>query len=122
MFRIPHLGRQLLCRGAVALITSCAFAVTVVGQGTPSALPADCSVYASVPLPSEASNVRIPKISPACASYRSYRGVGRPIDYADARSCAWQERLAQKAGLGQNQNEPTAWVGGGPLILAGFFL
>lgn len=63
----------------------------------------------------------MPKTFPDCASYRSYRGVGRPVNYADARSCAWQERLAQKAGLGQNQKQPTAWVVGGSLVLADLY-
>ncbi|HEY9136950.1 MAG TPA: hypothetical protein VIM67_01675, partial [Terriglobus sp.] len=62
-----------------------------------------------------------PKTSPACASYRSYRGIGRPANYAAARECAWQERLAQKAGLSQNGNEPTAWFVGGSLILADIY-
>jgi uncharacterized protein YecT (DUF1311 family) len=39
----------------------------------------------------------------------------------EARACAWQERLAQKADLGQNQEEPTAWVVGGSLILADIY-
>lgn len=80
-----------------------------------------CARYASVPLPAEAANVRTPNGPPACASYRSYKGIGRPVDYAAARACAWQERLAQQADLGQNGKEPTAWVVGGSLILADLY-
>ena len=87
----------------------------------PRRLPADCSAYASIPLPAEAENALAPKTPPACASYRSYRGIGRPVNYSKARACAWQERLAQQADLGQNQKEPTAWVVGGSLILADIY-
>jgi hypothetical protein len=81
----------------------------------------DCAAYASVPLPAEAQNIPTPKTFPACASYRSYRGIGRPVNYAQARACAWRERLAQQAQLAQNQQEPTAWVVGGSLILADIY-
>lgn len=80
-----------------------------------------CTGYASVPLPAEAANVSTPNDPPACASYRSYKGIGRPVNYAAARACAWQERLAQQADLGQNGKEPIAWVVGGSLILADLY-
>lgn len=64
----------------------------------------------------------MPKTSPSCASYRSYRGIGRPINYSQARGCAWRERLAQKANLRQNPKEATAWVVGGSLILADLYV
>ncbi|NUQ28767.1 MAG: hypothetical protein HOQ35_09660 [Acidobacteriaceae bacterium] len=83
--------------------------------------PADCSAYVSVPLPAEAEKVPAPKVYPACASYRSYRGIGRPVNYAEARACAWRERLAQKAELAQNPDQPTSWVVGGSLILADLY-
>lgn len=101
--------------GSSILVTS-AFAQTAAPR-----LAADCSAYASVPLPAEAEKAPVPKKSPVCASYRSYRGIGRPVNYAEARACAWQERLAQKANLGQNPEEPTAWVVGGSLILADLY-
>jgi uncharacterized protein YecT (DUF1311 family) len=118
MSRPRHPSTPSLSLAAVVLAANCAFAVIAAGQGTPAELPADCSAYASVPLPPEADNVPVPKTSPACASYRSYRGIGRPVNYAEARACAWQERLAQKAELRQIEDEPTAWVVGGSLILA----
>jgi hypothetical protein len=118
MFRTRHSGTQFLGLAAAILVATCAFAMTAAGQGTPADLPADCSAYTSVPLPPEANKGPVPKMSPACASYRSYRGIGRPVNYAEARACAWQERLAQKAALRQNEDEPTAWVVGGSLILA----
>lgn len=96
-------------------------AIAAVGQIEPAELPASCSAFASVPLPAEAEKVPVPEISPACASYRSYRGIGRPVNYSQARKCAWRERLAQKAGLRQNQKEPIAWVVGGSLILADMY-
>jgi hypothetical protein len=49
------------------------------------------------------------------------RGIGRPIDYSAARACAWRERLAQEANLGQSLKESTAWVVGGSLILADIY-
>jgi hypothetical protein len=44
------------------------------------------------------------------------------LNYSEARTCAWQERLAQQAGLGQNEKEPIAWVVGGSLILADIYV
>ena len=96
--------------------------VAAVGQTTSAELAADCSAYASIPLPVEADKIAVPETPPACASYRFYRGIGRPVNYSEARACAWQERLAQKADLGQNQMEPTAWIVGGSLILADIYL
>lgn len=95
-----------------------AFATVAIGQ----TLPANCSAYASVPLPPEANIVPVPNASLGCASYRSYRGIGRPVDYSKARKCAWRERLAQKAGLQKYLAEPTAWIVGGPLILADIYI
>lgn len=92
-----------------------------VAQSTTGELPAQCPSYASVPLPTEAESVPAPKTAPDCASYRSYRGIGGPVNYPEARACAWRERLAQEAQLGQNQKEPDAWVVGGSLILADLY-
>ena len=97
------------------------FAVAASSQITSAELASDCSKYASIPLPAEAEKAAVPKIPPACASYRSYRGIGRLVNYSEARACAWQERLAQKADLGQNQEEPTAWIVGGSLVLANIY-
>jgi hypothetical protein len=97
------------------------FAVAAVGQTTSATLAADCSAYASIPLPLEAEKTPAPKAPPACASYRSYRGIGRPANYSEARACAWRERLAQKADLGQNQVAHSAWIVGGSLILADLY-
>jgi hypothetical protein len=98
-----------------------ALATAAFGQDRAADLPADCSAYASIPLPAEAEKTHVPKTSPACASYRSYRGIGRPVNYSEARACAWEERLAQKADLGYNQKEQLAWVVGGSLILADIY-
>lgn len=93
---------------------------TAISQTIPE-LSADCSRYSSVPLPPEAEQVAVPKQLPDCASYRSYRGIGRPRDYAKARACAFQERLAQFADLPQNANARLAWVVGGSLVLANIY-
>jgi len=106
---------------SVVLIGICLLATAAAGQATSANLPAECSAYASIPLPAEAEKKTIPKTPPVCASYRSYRGIKRRVDYSEARTCAWQERLAQKADLGQNQQEPIAWVVGGSLILADIY-
>jgi uncharacterized protein YecT (DUF1311 family) len=116
-----HLYIQFFSLTIAILVASCSGAITAVGQTTSTELPADCSAYASIPLPAEAENASAPKTAPSCASYRSYRGIGRPVNYAEARACAWQERLAQKADLAQNQEEPTAWFVGGSLILADIY-
>jgi uncharacterized protein YecT (DUF1311 family) len=112
---------QFFVLATAILFGNCALVTAVVGQTTPAALPSDCSAYGSVPLPTDAEKAPVPKKPPACASYRSYRGIGRPVNYSEARACAWQERLAQKADLGQSQQEPTAWVVGGSLILADMY-
>ncbi|MGO4518492.1 lysozyme inhibitor LprI family protein [Terriglobus sp. 2YAB30_2] len=101
-------------------MANCAFAA--LGQTVSAGQPADCAAYASVPLPAEAQTVPAPKVFPACASYRSYRGIGQAVNYAEARACAWQERLAQKAKLAQNPDQPTSWVVGGSLILADLYV
>ena len=106
---------------AASIFANCVLAGTAAGQTTSTELPAVCSAYASTPLPPEAEKAAVPRTPPACASYRSYRGIARPVNYSEARQCAWQERLAQKAGLGQNQKEPLAWVVGGSLILADIY-
>ena len=121
MYDARHLCKQLFSLTAAIFVGNCALASAAVGQSTPAALPADCSAYASIALPAEAEGVAVPTTPPACASYRSYRGIGRPVNYSEARACAWQERLAQKADLGQNQEEPNAWVVGGSLILADIY-
>jgi hypothetical protein len=112
---------QLFGLTTVIFVASCGFAGEAAGQTTSTALPADCSAYKSTSLPAEAAKAPVPKTSPSCASYRSYRGIGRPMNYSESRTCAWKERLAQEAHLGQNEKEPTAWVVGGSLILADIY-
>lgn len=111
--------KKLFGLATAVLIANSAFAVQ--GQTVAAGQPADCAAYASVPLPAEAEKASAPTVFPACASYRSYHGIGRPVNYAEARACAWQERLAQKAQLAQNQDQPTSWVVGGSLILADIY-
>lgn len=112
---------RLLGPALAIVLASCAFETSAVCQTTRSEPLTDCSAYLSVPLPAEAEKAFVPKTFPSCASYRSYRGIGRPTSYSDARACAWRERLAQKASLSQNPQEPTAWVVGGSLILADIY-
>jgi uncharacterized protein YecT (DUF1311 family) len=121
MFRTRHVFTPLFGLTVAILIGNYALATAAIGQTTSPELPADCSTYASIPLPTESEKAPVPKATPACASYRSYRGIARPVNYSEARACAWQERLAQKADLGQNQEEPIAWVVGGSLILADIY-
>jgi uncharacterized protein YecT (DUF1311 family) len=106
---------------AAILAGYCAVATGAFGQTTAAGIPTDCSAYESVPLPAEADEVAVPKTAPACASYRSYRGIGRPVNSAEARACAWKERAAVGANLEQNQEEPIAWEVGGSLILADIY-
>jgi hypothetical protein len=121
MIRRDYLCNSLLVCAAAIVAAGSALAASAFGQIPSSQRPADCSAYASVPLPAESKNAPVPKTFPDCASYRSYRGIGRPVNFSAARACAWQERLAQKASLQQNQQEPTAWVIGGSLILADIY-
>ena len=91
----------------------------------PATLPAQsdetlCQHFASIPLPAE-SNVPTPKVFPACESWKSYFGVDRPVDYAAARACAWQERAAMKAELQQNPAAILAYGVGGPWILTNLY-
>ncbi len=122
MLRTLRLSTQWLTLGAALFLASGAPALPAPGQTASGEIGADCSSYASVLLPPEAVKDSAPKAFPTCASYRSYRGVGRPVNYADARACAWQERLAQQAGLPQNPEAGTAWFVGGSLILADLYL
>ena len=121
MSRTRHLGSQLFGFATVILFGNFVLATASFGQNISAEITSDCSAYASVLLPAEAEKVPIPKTPPACASYRSYRGIGRPVNFSEARECAWQERLAQQADLGQNPKEPFAWVVGGSLILADIY-
>jgi hypothetical protein len=121
MFRIRHIFRHLFGVTPALLLGIYALGTTALCQPTSAEFPAKCSAYVSIPLPSEAEQASVPKTPPDCASYRSYRGIGRPKNYSEARACAWQERLAQKAHLGQNPKESTAWVVGGSLILADIY-
>jgi uncharacterized protein YecT (DUF1311 family) len=121
MFRVRHLFASLHGLATVILVGSCVLAIAAVGQTQVAELSEDCAAYASVTLPAEAAKVAVPKTPPACASYRSYRGIGRPVNYSEARACAWQERLALKNGLWHNQQESNAWVIGGSLILADIY-
>jgi uncharacterized protein YecT (DUF1311 family) len=116
-----HSCSRFLGRREAVLFIAFAFILSAAGQNIPANLPVDCSAYASIPLPAEAEKAPAPNAPPSCASYRSYRGIGRPVNYSEARVCAWQERLAQKADLEQNQKEPAAWVVGGSLILADIY-
>jgi len=113
-----YLRRRFFHLVVAVLIANCA--ITAKGQDAPDR-PPECAAYASVPLPAEAEKAAVPKTPPVCASYRSYRGIGRRVNYSEARACAWKERLAQKADLGQGP-EGTAWVVGGSLILADIYV
>lgn len=79
-----------------------------------------CQSVTSLPLPQEA-DVSKPIVFPACEAYKSYAGIGRPVNYAAARACAWKERAAQQANLPQNQEASIAWAIGGDLILVNLY-
>jgi hypothetical protein len=125
MSRNGHLCTWLFVLAATiaagCVLTTSVFSQNPSGNISSDQLPADCSAYASVPVPAEAESLPVPTTAPDCASYRSYRGIGRPVNDSEARACALKERLAQKAGLRQNPKEPTAWVVGGSLILADIY-
>lgn len=119
---IHRLCTQILVLTIAIVVGNLAFSNAASGQSALAKVPNDCSAYASIPLPPEAADIPAPKTFPACASYRFYQGIGRPVNYSRARACAWRERRAQKAELGQNSEQPTAWVVGGSLILADIYV
>ena len=121
MFHASKSCLQLFGFAAAIIVGSGLSGAVAVGQAAPAELSRDCSAYESISLPAEAEKVPVPKKAPGRASYRSYRGIGRPVNYAEARACAWQERRSQQADLGQNPKEPIAWVVGGSLILADLY-
>jgi hypothetical protein len=106
---------------SLSVIIIVALAISAASQSMSAGPSENCSAYELVALPLEAASVPTPKSFPDCASYRSYRGINRPVNYAEARACAWQERLAQQAELSQNPKEPISWVVGGSLILADIY-
>lgn len=118
MARTHYLFKQLVSFIAAIVAGTCAPSTA---QIAPFEVHQDCSSYTAVPLPAEAERELVPKTPPACGSYRSYRGIGRTVNYSEARACAWRERRAQKAELGQSEKEPIAWVVGGSLILADIY-
>lgn len=120
MFRTRTESLQTSFLVIAFVVALCAVALTARAQTTVQE-PAACSPYRAIPLPLEADKVPVPRTPPGCASYRSYRGIGRPVNYSAARACAWEERLAAQASLGQNEKELTAWIVGGPLILADIY-
>jgi len=85
MSRERHLFTQLFGLTTAILVGNCALATVAVGQTTSPERAVDCSAYASIPLPAEAEKASVPNTPPACASYRSYRGIGRPVNYSEAR-------------------------------------
>jgi len=95
------------------------FASSISGHAQPER-DEQCKAASSVPLPAEAVSVR-PTEFPACEAYKSYAGIGRRVNYAAARSCAWKERAAQQAHLPQNSKVGTSWVIGGDLILVNLY-
>jgi hypothetical protein len=117
MFRIRHVSTEF----ATVLLVGFRGLTAAGGQAIPTDRPTVCSAYESVPLPAETEKAPTPKTPPGCASYRSYRGIGRPVNYKEARACAFQERKAHLADLHQNPKEPTAWFVGGSLILADLY-
>lgn len=107
-----------LCSSAI-ILTVCA--PTLIAHAKVTAdLRKDCPAYQTVPLPAEADRIPPPKSFPDCASYRSYRGIGRPRNYSEARACAWQERAARDAGLERKDFYP--WFAEGSLILADIYI
>jgi hypothetical protein len=121
MYCAWQIRKQPLGFAAAILLGTCSLAVAATGQSTPAELSTDCSAYASIPLPAEAEKIPIPENAPNCDSDRSYRGIGRPVNYAEARACAWRELLAPQGDFRQNPRGPTAWGVGGPLILADIY-
>ena len=92
----------------------------------PSAQPwlATCAHYRSTPLPPEFHDIdeSAAKEAPSCFAYKSYYGLGTPVDFAKARTCAIQERVqyGYYHDIGIDQSDPSSPVGteiNGPVIL-----
>jgi len=75
-----------------------------------------CEVHLKTPLPTEAASMPSPRVWPDCVSYRLEAGIGRNVDYAGARKCAWEERQAIQANLKPRYH--LAGVLGGAAILS----
>jgi len=84
---------------AVLLVLVAATPVAALAGASGGATGTDCDEYLKTPLPPEALSIATPRSWPDCDSYKSYAGIGRKVDDAAARQCAWAERLAQQAGL-----------------------
>ena len=76
-----------------------------------------CAEYLKTPLPPEAEQAQQPKSWPECNSYKRYSGIGVTVEFAAARRCAWQERLAQLAGLAPRYTSASVFCGSAMLTV-----
>jgi uncharacterized protein YecT (DUF1311 family) len=91
--------RMMKIAVAGMLLAICALRSAGQGVDPEARLKAICEPYLKTPLPTEATEIPVPKIWPECVSYRLEAGIGAEVDYAAARRCAWAERLATQADL-----------------------
>lgn len=86
-------------------------------ENADQATQSKCREYLKTPLPPEATSLPVPKKWPDCVSYKSYSGIGQKVDFDAARTCAWQERLAQKADLEPRDLEDSIFGGSAMLTV-----
>jgi uncharacterized protein YecT (DUF1311 family) len=75
-----------------------------------------CAEAVKTPLPAEATLIAVPKKWPECTSYKIYSGIGVEKDYAAARKCAWQERLAAQTHRLDSRDALTDFFGGSAML------
>src|ERR1039457_7040492 len=109
MFHASKSCLQLFGFAAAIIVGSGLSGAVAVGQAAPAELSRDCSAYESISLPAEAEKVPVPKTAPGGASYRSYRGIRRPVNYAEARVCL--AGAAFTAGRSRTKSEGTNCLG-----------
>lgn len=101
------------------LALACAMPLSAQLEDAGSETKAKCEEFLRTPLPAEALSVAAPKAWPDCDSYKSYSGIGRKVDFAAARQCAWLERLAQQSNL--ESSHGIASVFGGSAMLTALY-
>lgn len=103
---------------AVAAAISCVLSVPAQSQAgqRDEDYRAVCAEAVKTPLPAEATQVAVPKKWPECISYKIYSGIGVEKDYAAARKCAWQERLAAQTHRLDPPDGLTDFFGGSAML------
>jgi uncharacterized protein YecT (DUF1311 family) len=99
------------------LVLVCASHLGAQLEDTDQPTQAKCAESLKTPLPAEGLAVPAPETWPDCDSYKSYSGIGRKVNFAEARQCAWSERLAQQANLEPRYSDESVFGGSAMLTV-----